>query len=342
MGVEMQYHKEIRLKSRSTGMPQPDNFEIAEVPLPCCGDNDVLVRNRWFRVSISTRLMISEEAETVKGIPFPPIAIGDTLADAAIGEVITAPTGSPLQTGELVLHPFGWREYAAVAAELCLPLGREIRHPAAILGHGWTAYAALTRGAQVKPDDVALVSSGAGAIGSMAGQIARLLGAVRVIGSTGSRDKAEWMKQELHYDEVILRGEGAFNEQLQRYAPAGIDLFVDIVGGEQLEAAVSQTREGARLVLLGALSAELADKASTKFAPVEIDAFALIVKGVTLRGYSADEDPDVFSEWLTRINEPEWAGLAFPNTLFNGLKSAPQALQDACSGRARGVVIVEL
>ena len=342
MLFEKQQNREIRLIKRSTGMPQAENFQLVETPLLADKNSDVVIHNRWFRVSISTRLMMSEEAEAVEGIPFPPIAIGDTLADAAIGQVLSAPEGSHLQPGDYVLHSYGWREFAAVKQENCVFLGKTIHHPAAYLGHGWTAYAALSKGIQIHDGDVVFISSGAGAIGSMAAQIARKMGATKIIGSTGSEDKIEWMKNVLHYDEVIVRGKGSMAEQLHKAAPDGIDVFVDIVGGEQLEAAVSQTREGARLVLLGALSAELADKKSTKIAPVEIDSFSLILKGVTLRGYSADSNPEIFSEWVTRLDDPAWAGITFASTQFTGLSSAPLALQAACTGKAHGVVIVEI
>ena len=336
------HNREIRLSLRSHGMPNQNNFALVELPLPASQADKVLVKNRWFRVSISTRLMMSVEAEEVKGIPFPPLKIGDTLADAAIGQVIEAPTESGLTPGDFVMHPYGWREFASVDSQQCVALGKEIHDPAAYLGHGWTAYAALTQGIQIRNGDTVFVSSGAGAIGSMAGQIARLLGASKVIGSTGSADKAHWMREQLGYDATIERGKGTIVAQLQLSAPQGIDVFVDIVGGEQLEAAVSQAREHARYVLLGALSAELADKQSTKIAPVEIDSFALIVKGVTLKGYSADENPEVFNRWIDQLDHSDWKGIHFASSLYQGLDSAPQALADACSGKARGVVIVAL
>lgn len=232
--------------------------------------------------------------------------------------------------------------FVVVDLNHCTRLGGQLLNPAAYPGNDWTAYAALTRGTTVAHGDVVFISGGAGAIGSMAGQIARKLGAGRVTGSTGSQRKAEWMKQELGYDEVIIRGEGSISEQLQRYAPGGIDLFVDIVGGEQLAAAVSQSREGARLVLPGALSAGLAEVTSTKYAPVEIDSFELIVKGVTMRGYSADQHPEAFSEWLECLTQPLWSDIRFPQTCFNGLESAPQALNETCSGKARCLVLVKL
>lgn len=114
-----------------------------------------------------------------------------------------------LPVGSLVMHPFGWRKYAVVKEQDCKLIDCCEPDPAAYLGHGWTAYAALTRGVQVKKGDTVFVSSGAGAIGSMAGQIARILGAARVVGSTGSFSKAGWMKEELGYDAVITRDGGS-------------------------------------------------------------------------------------------------------------------------------------
>lgn len=336
-------YREVRLAKRSAGMPQQDNFEIAECPLRACERDDVLVRNRWFRVSISTRLMMSEQAEAVKGIPFPPLKVGDKLADAAIGEVVTAPGASHLRPGDLVLHHLGWREFAYVPADHCTVIREDRIDPAAYLGHGWTAYAALTRCTQVRKGDIVFVSSGAGSIGSMAGQIARRLGAGKVIGSTSTDEKARWMKDALGYDEVVIRGDEPIAEQLARFAPDGLDLVVDIVGGEQLEAAVEVAREGARIVLLGALSAELCAGKATKIAPVSLDSFNLIVKKITLRGYNADSDSDVFPEWIDRLRQ--WRddeALVLPRSTFSGIESATAALREACMGNLKGVVLVEI
>jgi NADPH-dependent curcumin reductase CurA len=290
MDTTIKTSREVRLASHPTGMFLPEHLVIAETAQPTASANHVVVRNRWFRVSISTRLMATHGAEAVKGIPFGALKLGDTLADGAIGEVISCPPRSGLRVGDLVSHPLGWREYAVVEPSQCVALGSGPIDPVAYLGHGWTAYAALTRGIQVRKGDTVFVSSGAGAIGSMAGQIARKLGARRVIGSTSTQDKADWMKADLGYDAVILRQGKPVVDQLAEAAPDGIDVFVDMVGGEQLTAAIAMAREEARFVLLGALTAELNARESTLLAPAELDSFQLILKGMTLRGYSADSD----------------------------------------------------
>lgn len=343
MTVQPRKSREVRLARHPHGTPQAQDFSIVEATLPPAAANEALVRNRWFRISPSVRLMASADAQHIKGIPFPPLMPGDTLADAAVGEVIEAPADGSLRRGDLVLHRYGWRDYALAPADSCLRLDDASLDPAAWLGHGWTAYAALTRGLQIRPGDTVLVTSGAGAIGSMAGQIARRLGAGRVIGSTGSHDKAAWMQAALGYDAVLIRGATPIAEQLAAAAPDGIDVCIDMVGGEQLQAAAAAAREGARFVLLGALTAELAAGRATMLAPVELDSFRLIVKGVSLRGYSADSDPDAFMEWLRHL--AQWSrdgGMALPRSTFVGLDSAPQALHEACTGRLKGVVLVEL
>lgn len=335
---------QVTLAAHPEGQLQSAHFTLVETSLPLLRPHQVLLRNRWFRISVSTRLMASREAKEIKGIPFPALKPGDALADAAIGDVIAATPESGLQTGDTVLHSLGWRDYAVADARQCTLLLRDRLEPAAYLGHGWTAYAALTRGTHINRGDTVFVSSGAGAIGSMAGQIARRLGAGRVIGSTGTPGKAEWMKTELGYDAVIVRDGRPIVAQLAEAAPRGIDVFVDMVGGEQLTAAVTLAREGARFVILGALIAELNAEGSTSIAPTEIDSFQLPIKGITLRGYSAcEDDPSAFDEWMQRLKEWRHEGaIHLPCTTFNGLDNAPKALQEACAGRLKGVVLVEL
>lgn len=332
--------REVRLHAYPDGMIQPRDLSIVETALPEAGPNDLVVRNRWFRISISTRLMANPDAQAVEGIPFPALKPGDALADGAIGEVVACPSGSGFEVGALVSHPLGWRDYAVVDAGRCVALDRGTIEPAAYLGHGWTAYAALTRGIRVRTGDTVFVSSGAGAIGSMAGQIARRLGASRVIGSTSSQAKADWMTGDLGYDAVILRDRGPIADQLTAAAPDGVDVFVDMVGGEQLAAAAEAASVGARFVLLGALTAELNVAGASIVAPVQLDSFQLILKDVTLRGYSADRDhAEAFPDWIAWQRK---AGLHFACSKVAGLENAPRALHHACEGRLKGLVMVEL
>lgn len=99
--------REVRLRTYPDGMIQPGDLAIVETALPDIGPNDLVVRNRWFRISISTRLMANPDAQAVEGIPFPALKPGDTLADGAIGQVVTSPPGSGFAVGAYVSHPWG-------------------------------------------------------------------------------------------------------------------------------------------------------------------------------------------------------------------------------------------
>ncbi|MEV4256242.1 NADP-dependent oxidoreductase, partial [Spirillospora sp. NPDC049652] len=225
--------REIRLVSRAAGLPGPENFEVVEAPVP--DGPGVLVRNLVFHVFPGLRLLIGEgEDET----PLPRLQPGDVLLGAAVGEVVAAPDDASVRPGDLVSHWLGWREYALLPEGRYVKLDGELPDPAAYLAPGVTAYSALTREAPVRPGETVLVTGAAGGVGSLAGQVARLLGAGRVIGTTGSPAKAERLVAELGYDAALSREEASTAEGLLKAAPDGIDVVVDNVGGDQLRAAI--------------------------------------------------------------------------------------------------------
>ncbi|OPG07915.1 NADP-dependent oxidoreductase [Microbispora sp. GKU 823] len=334
--------REIRLAEVPSGLPGPTHLTVAEVPLPVPGAGEVLVRNRWFQVFPSLRTLI---AGGVPGTPFPPLRPGDTLFGPAVGEVVTASFGkgtddSGLRPGDLVAHFRGWREYAVVPVSA--PLGDALPDPAAHLASGATAYAALTRIARLRAGETVLVTGGAGGVGSLAGQIARLLGAGRVIGTTGSPAKAERMMAELGYDAVVLRDGSPIGGRLAEAAPDGVDVVVDTVGGEQLQAAAAAARPGARLVVVGTLATQLSAASGGTTAPVELDAFQLIAKNITLRGLTGVDD-EIHAEWTERFGAWLRSGaIAFPHTRIAGIENAPRALRELFEGRHVGTVVIEV
>jgi NADPH-dependent curcumin reductase CurA len=335
--------REVKLAVRSEGLPSAADFALVSAPPPVPGPGEVLVRNRYFVVSASLRAMIAKGAEDVKGVPFPALREGDTLFGEALGEVVSAPAAGGLEPGDLVIHHRGWRDYAVVAPQQCRKVDATQLDPVAHLGHGWTAYAALTRGAAIRRGDTVFVTSGAGAIGSMAGQIARVLGAARVIGSTSTAAKAARLVSELGYDAAIFRGGGPIADQLAEVAPDGLDVVFDNVGGEQLRAGIAAAREGARIVIVGALAGQLAAHGAGRVLPFEVDSFVLLIKRVTIRGYSADDDPEAQPEWMARFRDWLRSGaLRFPHEIIVGLEHAPAAFARAIRGDYLGTVIVQL
>ncbi|MGW7578896.1 MDR family NADP-dependent oxidoreductase [Streptomyces sp. NPDC054765] len=330
-------HREVRLAARPQGPVTDDLFEIVEVPVPEPGPGQVLVRNTAMGVAAVMRTLMDETSV----VPMPSYEIGKPLHGAAVGEVVAAP-GTGLEPGDLVEHRLGWREYSVVDADQVHRLTPGLLpDPAAYLSQGPTAWMGMVHGAEVRPGDTVFVSGAAGGVGSLAGQIARLRGAARIIGSTGSREKADRLIKELGYDAVVIRGAGPIEEQLRTAAPEGIDAVFDNVGGEQLQAALALANRGARCAIVGALAGQLSKegKAST----IEIDTLSLLSRCITLRAVALYEHLDLIPEWNRRFGEGLRDGtLTFPHSRLQGIGQAPRALRELTEGRHLGAVIVEL
>lgn len=333
-------HREIHLTERPTGALTEEHFTVVEAPVPSPGPDQLLVRNRYMTVVAVMRTLMSDA-----NLPMPAYEVNRPLWGPAIGEVIAAPdaaAGGGLAPGTLVHHHDSWREYAVVDADAATPLDlAALPDPAAHLSQALTAWAAVVEAAEVRLGETAFVSGAAGGVGCMAGQMLRLHGAGRVIGSTGSRRKADYLVNELGYDAVVIRGAGSFEEQLREAAPDGIDVVFDTVGGEQLRAALAVANRRARFAIVGALSGQLDGEG--KQALVEIDTLQLLARSIELRGITLLDHLDSVPAWTREIGRAMADGkLTFPHVRYAGLERAPAALVELIEGRHIGTVVVEL
>lgn len=223
--------RQVLLAARPTGWPRPDDFAVAEAELPEPADGRILVRNVFMSVDPYMRGRMNAGKSYV-----PPFQVGEPLTGGAIGEVLEskAPGFAP---GDLVLHDFGWREHAVLDAAAARKVPRIPGvSPSAYLGvlgmPGLTAYVGLLDIAGMKEGDVVFVSAAAGAVGSLAGQLARLKGASRVIGSVGSDEKVAHVTGELGFDAAFNYRRGPVRDLLKEAAPDGIDVYFDNVGAD--------------------------------------------------------------------------------------------------------------
>ncbi|ARF57926.1 MDR family NADP-dependent oxidoreductase [Streptomyces gilvosporeus] len=330
-------HREVRLASHVDSELTLHHFTVAEVPVPRPGPGQVLVRTRLMAVTAAMRTQM-----TGVTLPMPSFEPGRALWGSAVGEVVSAPDGG-FTPGELVHHPYGWREFAVAEESVLQRIDPEVLPtPAAALSQGATAWGALTRAAEIRSGDTVFVTGAAGGVGSLAGQIARRLGAGRVIGSTSSERKAQRLRAELGYDDTVVRGAGPLESQLRRAAPDGIDVLLDTVAGEQLTAALAHARPGARFALVGALSTQLAGDGGIA-SPVGLDAGLIITRRITLRGFGRYAHPELIGEWNREFGRGLRDGsLVFPHTLLRGIDQAPRGLCELIQGRHTGSVLIEL
>ncbi|GAA2368006.1 NADP-dependent oxidoreductase [Streptomyces cuspidosporus] len=332
-------HRQVVLAAQPRDTLTTDHFEVVTTPVPEPGPGQALVRNRLMSVAAVMRPLTLPDPDRF-GLPQLLQRPGDPMHGPAVGEVVAAP-GTDLAPGELVRHRLGWREYAVVdAAEAERLTPGALPDPAAYLSQGFAAWLGVVRGAEVRPGDTVFVTGAAGGVGTLAGQFARLHGAARVIGSTGSRRKADCLTEELGYDAAVVRGAGPIEDQLREAAPDGIDALFDNVGGEQLLAALAVARRGARFALVGALSAQLTGDA---MATTAISTFDLIARGITLRGVAAFDHRDAYPEYEREFGRALSEGaMSYPHTRLRGIERAPRALCELVEGRHVGAVLVEL
>jgi NADPH-dependent curcumin reductase CurA len=267
-----------------------------------------------------------------------PFQIDRPLEGRAVGEVI-ASRNPALPVGALVMHRFGWREYALVDEGTVLDTAAA---PASaylgVLGNsGLTAYAGVVRVARLKAGETIYISAAAGAVGSAAGQIAKRLGAT-TIGSSGSEKNVRFLLDDLHYDRAFQVHDGAVAAELQRAAPEGIDVYFDSVGGETLDAALRALRPKGRIAACGTISGYNGELVGAK------NLFMMVSKRLRMEGFLVSEHFDALPELTALIGLDLRAGrFVAPETYFEGLENAPAALISLFDRTPkRGKVLVRL
>ncbi|MEG4961546.1 MULTISPECIES: NADP-dependent oxidoreductase [unclassified Microcoleus] len=327
--------REIQLVSRPKGMPTADNFTIAQTELKPLQEGQVLVRNLYISVDPYMRGRMNEGKSYV-----PPFKLGKALEGGAVGEVIES-RAQELKPGDVVTSQYGWREYFIAAPKNLHQVNREIQPLSVYLGAlgmtGMTAWVGLNL-VEVKAGDVIFVSGAAGAVGNVAGQLAKLRGC-HVIGSAGSGSKVNFLLEECGFDRAFDYKVGPVLEQLNQAAPDGIDVYFDNVGGETLEAALSALRVHGRIIACGGISGYNEEKPQ----PGPSNLFNMITKRLTMKGL-------IVSDWLDRQSdfEQEVGGyfqagkLKNKETVVAGIEGAVGAFIGLFEGTNVGKMVVKL
>jgi NADPH-dependent curcumin reductase CurA len=328
---------EIRLAARPAGEPTPADFELVRAEVPEPGEGEIVVRNTWMSVDPYMRGRMDDRETYIA-----PFQLGAALDGAAVGEVVASRSGA-IATGATVAHFLGWREYAVLPASAATVVDTTAAPAQAYLGvlgpPGLTAYAALTDVAPVRAGDVVFVSAAAGAVGSVAGQLARRLGAARVIGSAGGPAKAGKVVEAFGFDAAIDYRAGSVADQLAAAAPSGIDVYVDNVGGDHLQAAIGAMREHGRIALVGAVSTYNA----TAPVPGPDNLYEAAYKQLSLRGMLVTSYFHLMPEYLERATG--WLAdglLRSEETVVEGIEQAPVAFLGMLRGANTGKMLVRL
>jgi NADPH-dependent curcumin reductase CurA len=329
--------RQIVLASRPSGWPTEDNFAVTEAGQPELTDGQVRVRNLFMSVDPYMRGRMNDTKSYV-----PPFQLGEPLQGGAIGSVIES-RSPDLAEGDLVLHSLGWRDEAVLPARHAQKIAAlEGLSPSVYLGvlgmPALTAYVGLLDIAALKPGDVVFVSGAAGAVGSMAGQIAKLKGAARVIGSAGSDEKVSWLR-EIGFDAAFNYKAALVAEQLREAAPEGIDVYFDNVGGDHLEASLAVLNTYGRVAMCGAI----AHYNATELPAGPHNLGLVIGKRLTLRGFIVSDHQDRTAAMVADVSGWLRDGKLFhAETVVDGLDQAPSAFINLLRGHNTGKMIVRL
>jgi NADPH-dependent curcumin reductase CurA len=328
--------REIRLKSRPSGMCSHDNFELATVELRDPGPGEVQVQNLWMTVDPYMRGRMND-AQSYSA----PFALGKVMDGGAIGQVV-ASNDPGFKTGDLVQSGFGWREGFTAPAKAVQKLDPRGLPPQAFLGAagmpGLTAYVGLLKIAALKDGDVVFVSGGAGAVGSMVCQIAKAKGH-KVIASAGGPEKVAFLK-DIGVDHVIdYKAETDLAAAVLAGAPDGIDVYFDNVGGPHLEAALATARLFARFAICGMISIYNA----TEPPPGPRNLAQLIGKNIRMEGFIVSHHFDMMPAFLDDLAGWVREGkVTWKETVFEGIEKAPDAFLGLFKGENLGKMLVKL
>jgi NADPH-dependent curcumin reductase CurA len=243
---------QVRLAARPNGLPRPTDWSLTTEEVPDPAEGQFVVAVSHISVDPAMRGWMNAGASYI-----PPVEIGAVMRAGAVGRV-TASAHPGFAVGDEVSGTFGVQEYAVSDGRGVIKIDTTLAGPSTYLGAlgatGLTAYFGLLDTGRLKEGDTVVVSGAAGAVGSVAGQIAKVKGAGQVIGIAGGPEKCRVLTEEFGFDAAIDYRAGNVRRELRELAPGGVDVYFDNVGGEILDAVLACLARGARVVICGAIS----------------------------------------------------------------------------------------
>jgi NADPH-dependent curcumin reductase CurA len=313
----------------------PDTFQWTETAIPAPREGEALVRTRMLSLDPANRAWMM--GKTYRDALEP----GQVMSGFAIGEVVDSKSGG-LKAGDIVEGDWGWQDYAALPARRLTR--RTTKAPFELLIGplsitGLTAYFGLLNIGQPKPGDTVLVSAAAGAVGTMAGQIAKLAGC-RVVGTAGGQDKCDWLVRDLGFDAAVDYKAGGVYRALRAVCPNGVDVYFDNTGGPVLEAALSLMNLRGRIVCCGNVSQYDVEKPAP--GPMAVPGL-VVTKRLRLEGFIVMDFYDQRAEAEVRLARwVEEGKIKAIVDVVDGLDKAPQALIGLFEGRNKGKMAVRV
>lgn len=326
---------QIRLAARPEGLPKNSDFETTREAMPVPGDGQVLVRVVYLSLDPAMRGWMTDRKSYIE-----PVQLGDVMRGLVVGEVVESKNDA-FAPGDRVSGALGWQQYAVAEAKDLQKLPPGPPYPLFLgpLGMtGLTAYFGLLDIGQPKEGETVLISGGAGAVGSVVGQLAKIHGC-RAVGLAGSDDKCAWMTDELGFDAAINYKTAELDVAIQAACPNGVDVYFDNVGGEILDLALRFINQGARIPICGAISQYNA----TEPVPGPANYLSLLVNRARMEGFIVFDFRRRYGEALEALGRWVAEGkIQARYDVVEGLENAPTALNRLFDGSNTGKLMVQI
>jgi len=326
------------LKQRPSGLPTRADVDIADADIPPTPEGHLLVENQYFSLDPAIRGWMSDEPSYL-----PPIPLGDPVRSTVVGKVIES-RSPDFNPGDTVYGLGAWETYSTIPAEFCAAVPADntlpIHYYLSVLGAvGMTSYFGVTDCGNAQPGQTLLMSAAAGAVGSVGGQIAKILG-LRVVGLAGSDAKCEWVKETLGFDDCInYKTAGNLEQAIRTACPEGIDLFFDNVGGETLDAALMNLNKDATVVFCGSIS----NYNASEPVPGPYNWWQVLARSVTVKGFLVSDYVPRFAEGQQQmIQWIDEGRIQFKEHIVEGFDNCLDAYNLLFEGKNDGKLILKV
>jgi len=331
-----QMNQKVLLKKRPVGMPLIDDFELVNYSLSDIDEGEILIKIQYLSADPYQRGLLSENPLR-GGI----LEVGSLIPGGAVGEVVISRNPN-YKLGQMVEGRLGWQKYAITDGVGLRKIDSDLAPISTSLGvlgmPGMTAYFGFLEVCMPVPGDVVVVSAAAGAVGSLVGQIAKIMGC-KVIGIAGSKEKNDYLIKNLKFDAAINYKVQDVDKILRDECPEGVDVYFDNVGGTLSDIVISQLNVGGRVGVCGQIS--LYNMSEPELAPRFLS--TLIYRNIRIEGFVVYKWNSRYSEGIKRMAKWLKDGLIqYEEHIIHGFENAPQGLIDVLSGNNLGKVIIKI
>ncbi len=333
-------NRRVLLARRPRGAPVPEDFRLDENTIPDLAPGEVLVRTIWLSLDPYMRGRMNDGQSYA-----PPMAVGDVMQGECVGQV-EASRGEGINPGDFVRGHGGWQSRFVLPADRLTrldPADAPLSTALGVLGMpGLTAYAALRTIARPQSGETVVVGAASGAVGAVAGQLAKLAGC-RVVGVAGDAEKCRYVEAELGFDRCLHRGEPDLAARLKEACPAGVDVYVELVGGDVLWAVLPLMNLHGRIPVIGSIAWYNLERPPEGPDRSPVLMRSVLTKRLRVEGFLVVDHAELEAEFRRDVGAMVRTGtVKFKEDVVVGLDNAPQALIGMLSGRNFGKVLVQV